>query len=214
MPRTKAQNEQKREEKREKILQAAIQLFSQYGFSETTVATIAKEAGVSFGSVFSYFPSKEELFRSALLEPLEREIGPLLLYTGEEGGSPLERIKQMVEKQVLTIARQNSYLRLIQLVLAQPGRFPDLFKELDAFLPKFISNLKPLVVKGQEAGELAKLDPQNVILSYLSFLFGIRLTILDTPDNSVWQLYARQGVWLFGPCSAEFIRWAEKGRRP
>jgi AcrR family transcriptional regulator len=51
----------KAEETREKILDAALQLFRQRGFDETTMRDIAAEAGVATGAAYYYFRSKEEM---------------------------------------------------------------------------------------------------------------------------------------------------------
>lgn len=51
----------KAEETRERILDAALQLFRQRGFDETTMREIAHEAGVATGAAYYYFRSKEEL---------------------------------------------------------------------------------------------------------------------------------------------------------
>lgn len=51
-----------KEEVRERIIQAAIQSFSQTGFDRTKVDDIAKRLGLSKGTIYLYFTSKEELF--------------------------------------------------------------------------------------------------------------------------------------------------------
>src|SRR3954452_13684126 len=51
----------KAEETRERILDAALSLFRQRGFDETTMRDIAAEAGVATGAAYYYFRSKEEL---------------------------------------------------------------------------------------------------------------------------------------------------------
>ena len=51
----------KSEETREKILNAALDLFRRNGFEKTTMREIASEAGVALGSAYYYFASKEEL---------------------------------------------------------------------------------------------------------------------------------------------------------
>lgn len=48
-------------EKRDLILQAALKLFVQYGFHGTPTSKIASEAGVSNGTLFHYFSTKDEL---------------------------------------------------------------------------------------------------------------------------------------------------------
>jgi AcrR family transcriptional regulator len=49
------------EERRKDILDAALRLFRERGFNETTVSDIAAEAGMATGTVYLYFPSKEDV---------------------------------------------------------------------------------------------------------------------------------------------------------
>ena len=59
------------EQKKEDIYQAALKLFSHNGFSKTTIKDIAAEAGVSFGTVFTYYENKETLFTECVNRPLQ-----------------------------------------------------------------------------------------------------------------------------------------------
>ncbi|UCE82897.1 MAG: TetR/AcrR family transcriptional regulator [Deltaproteobacteria bacterium] len=54
--------EARRKEKKERILEAAAQVFAMRGYSGTLVADIAVQAGVGKGTVYEYFDSKEDLF--------------------------------------------------------------------------------------------------------------------------------------------------------
>lgn len=58
--------EQKKERTRQRIAEAAHDLFGERGFDGVTVAEIARAAEVSEGTVFNYFPTKEELFYSGM----------------------------------------------------------------------------------------------------------------------------------------------------
>lgn len=58
---------------KKKVLQTALTLFANSGFHATTTAKIAKEAGVSEGTIYKYFKSKDDLLAS-LLEPILSEI--------------------------------------------------------------------------------------------------------------------------------------------
>src|SRR5690606_25799363 len=53
--------ERQKEERREAILDAAVTLFDQLGYSATTVEQIAARAGVSAPTVFNYFGSKQDI---------------------------------------------------------------------------------------------------------------------------------------------------------
>jgi AcrR family transcriptional regulator len=54
------------EEKRARILDAALAEFSSRGFNAANINTIAKNAGISIGSMYTYFHSKEDLFLTVL----------------------------------------------------------------------------------------------------------------------------------------------------
>jgi AcrR family transcriptional regulator len=54
--------ERKKQQTRAAIAEAAARLFAARGFDAVTVADVARDAGVSVGTVFNYFPAKEDLF--------------------------------------------------------------------------------------------------------------------------------------------------------
>ncbi|MGE7946351.1 TetR/AcrR family transcriptional regulator [Lysinibacillus sp. NPDC093688] len=196
---TKLTNDEKKKRKRSTILNAAIKLYSDTGFAETKVADIAKEAGVSFGTVFTYFDSKEALYESAILEPL-KEIKPYFIEVGEHfKGEPLEVVKEMIDCHVQLFSMRSEYLRLIQQVLARPDRFPKLFKELDDFVKVFKDSIYPVIEEGQRLGYFYEESPSLIAESYFSILNGMRLTFIDEYTNVMRQDISRQALRLFGP---------------
>jgi len=50
----------------DKILDSAFKVFGEQGFQATTVKAIAEGAGISSGSIYTYFPDKEALFKAAV----------------------------------------------------------------------------------------------------------------------------------------------------
>lgn len=55
-------------DKRDKLLQAALKLFVSQGFNDTPTSKIAKEAGIASGTLFYFFPTKDDLIISLYLE--------------------------------------------------------------------------------------------------------------------------------------------------
>jgi TetR/AcrR family transcriptional regulator, fatty acid metabolism regulator protein len=55
-------------DKRRLILQAAVRVFARQGFHACRVSDIADEAGVAYGLVYHYFPSKDEVLNTLFLE--------------------------------------------------------------------------------------------------------------------------------------------------
>jgi AcrR family transcriptional regulator len=58
------------EEREQRILDAALELFVHYGYDKTTVSDIAQEAGVSKGAIYLHFESKDDLFEALLIREL------------------------------------------------------------------------------------------------------------------------------------------------
>ncbi|MEW9501029.1 TetR/AcrR family transcriptional regulator [Jeotgalibacillus marinus] len=198
MPKTVEQNKKLKEEKKKLILKEAIKLFSQNGYSNTTIEKVAKAAGVSFGSVFSYFKNKESLFNAAVLDPLS-DSKKYLMCIDDFEGTPLERVNQAIDKHIYYFSRNGEYLRLLQFVLAQPNRYPALILELDCFLMDFQTSLVKVIKEGQQTKELYTTNPEWIALSYFSFLNGARLTLTVEPDHDIWKLYKMQALRLFAP---------------
>src|SRR3989304_2748951 len=57
-----------KEARRQQILDAARELFFRRGFEQTTVEDIAEKTELSKGTIYIYFPSKEEIYISLMLE--------------------------------------------------------------------------------------------------------------------------------------------------
>ena len=55
-------------EKREQIMKAALKLFCEHGFQNTSTANISREANVATGTLFLYFPTKEALINALYIE--------------------------------------------------------------------------------------------------------------------------------------------------
>ena len=65
-PRTKEQNEDIKQQKELLIIESALELFAEEGFTGTSMQSISKKAGVSKGSLYNYFESKEDLLVGVL----------------------------------------------------------------------------------------------------------------------------------------------------
>lgn len=75
-----------------RIVAAAMELFWEKGYGSTSIANILGRAGVNSGSLYHYFPGKQDLL-VAVLETYRDGIGPMLLEPAWEGvDDPVERV--------------------------------------------------------------------------------------------------------------------------
>lgn len=71
MPRRKEEFVKIREQSRSHILQVALTLFADHGFDGTSMAMIAKKAGISVSLAYNYFKSKDDLLKELFASKLE-----------------------------------------------------------------------------------------------------------------------------------------------
>ena len=84
------------EDKRAAILAAAFSRFTHYGYRRTVIDDIAREAGISKGTVYLYFESKEAIFRALVQQVLDRALEGVAAARRAEG--PIaERIYRMLD---------------------------------------------------------------------------------------------------------------------
>jgi AcrR family transcriptional regulator len=93
-----SKREQRREDRRDEIKQAAIKVFSEHGYHAAKVSQIVKEVGVAQGTFYLYFEGKEQIFGEILEDFLELVVStiaawePSDLDTREALGSDLKRV--------------------------------------------------------------------------------------------------------------------------
>ncbi|ASJ55181.1 TetR family transcriptional regulator [Brevibacillus formosus] len=188
----------KMKQKRETILQQAILLFAERGYDDTTIAKVAKASGVSFGSVFTYFENKDQLFHAAVTEPLQEHSLKLLDFD-PQASEPLLELERMVTNHIKIFAAFDSYLRLVVQVVGYYNRFAHSFVELDAFHNIFREKIAELLINGQEKGLLHVQDPKYVATAYMSLLIGLRVNLTDEPQSNMWEKFVPFAMQLFGP---------------
>jgi len=118
-PRTEQQFGEIREQRKAAIMHAGLELFGQYSIESTSIAMIAKQAGISKGLMYNYFESKEALIVAIVTDGLQRfiEITPLHIdhtVTKNELIEYLETTCSILENNI-------SYWKLYFSILMQPS---------------------------------------------------------------------------------------------
>lgn len=89
-----------RAETRDRILDAIERLLARFGYKKTTIDDIAREAGIGKGTVYLYFPSKEEIALCSIDRVVER-VQDRLREIARSNRSGLDRIREMLMQRVL-----------------------------------------------------------------------------------------------------------------
>lgn len=72
LPEPTAKRERRKQARPGELLEAALDLFVEKGFAATRSEEVAARAGVSKGTLFLYFPSKEELFKAVVMDSIAK----------------------------------------------------------------------------------------------------------------------------------------------
>lgn len=137
---------------KQKIMDAAIKLFSELGFYRTSMDDIAKEAGVAKGTLYYHFEGKGQLFEQLVTEGLHtlmREMDTVM-----ELGQPADvQIRAIIEKHVELFLRYSELVQIISNELSS-GIEPDILNRLRQLMATYIAFLTNALREGCEAGEL------------------------------------------------------------
>ena len=157
--------------KSEKILDAALLLFSTRGFYATTIPDIAKAMGMSVGNLYNYFSSKEILAKE-IIKYSSNILGSEIRAVNEEEGSAKEKIRKIVALyfQMATSKPQhiNYFLRVY---LANK----EVFKEgCEGMLcvSSFVTELMIFFEDGVARGELRNQDFFSAFGLFMGYLGG------------------------------------------
>lgn len=134
---------------RDRLLGAAAQLFATDGFSGTSVAMIAKRAGVTTGAIYSNFSGKEDLFAAVVERHMARQVHEYRrLYS--EGSSPAERMQSGADRWMALINDEPEYFPLYVEVWRVSLTDAGIRRRLRSAYRKLIDELATLVRKGSE----------------------------------------------------------------
>jgi AcrR family transcriptional regulator len=154
---------------RERLLDAARECLHELGYERTTTREILRRAGLSAGSLYHYFPGKEELFAALATRIFERDMRALVSPTDQpSSAAPLASIV------VRLFDPANSTTLLPQLRARAPFE-PDLARALARWDEQMVGAMSGLVRAAQGDGLVQKdLDAPALVELVIIFFEGLR----------------------------------------
>jgi len=136
---------------REKLMKAALTLFTQRGYSATTVRELVEAAGVTKPVLYYYFGSKEGLFLELMRTHFGRLEAVVDVYRKGEG-SVRKRLTAILEKGFVYVRQDLDFIRLMHAVYyGPPGEAP--YFDFDAYHQRYHDLITRFMEKGIERGE-------------------------------------------------------------
>ncbi|MGI8766687.1 MAG: TetR/AcrR family transcriptional regulator [Gemmatimonadaceae bacterium] len=157
------------EERPHQILQAALEVFDEHGLAGARLEDIAKRAGVSKGTIYLYFPNKEELFREMVRSTVVEAI-----VAGEqipEVGTAVDQLTTFM-RGYWGFVRTPAFAVIYRVAVSELHQFPDLVEfYVGEVMLRTQQLLARIISRGVSGGEFRSQDP-TVAARMLTSLFS------------------------------------------
>jgi AcrR family transcriptional regulator len=140
------------------IVDAALEVFAERGFSAARLDDVAARAGISKGTLYLYFPSKEELFKAVVRQALLPNLARVERLLREHPGPAAAQVELMIGQ--IGALLQNTRLGAIpKLIIAESGNFPELARfYLEEVIQRGLGLFATVLERGIASGELRPVD--------------------------------------------------------
>ncbi len=164
--------------RRQQIIEAARACFSRQGFHQTSIQDICKEAGLSPGAVYGYFPSKEHIIAATCLD-CQQGIIDMISAAKSEGDSPLQTVNIIMDHG-FSMLSSDSFLEFGMMNVqgwSEAMRSKEVREALlTATFDTLGQALAGLIQEAQERGELTRdVEPQAVAFTIMAMFHGLVL---------------------------------------
>ena len=146
-----AHNNNNKNDKRERILKAATQVFAQHGFYKSKISEIARRADVADGTIYLYFKNKDDLLISLFEDEMSKIIQNMKDEVNRVEGVE-NKIRKFIEVHLELIASNKELAEVLQIELRQSHKF---MKEyMGTKLNDYLNIISGIISQGQRNGEV------------------------------------------------------------
>jgi AcrR family transcriptional regulator len=183
--------ERQKEQRREVIAAAALELFKRNGFAATTLEQIAVQAGVSAPTVVNYFGGKQEILLALLKQPDEQAMREARANLDDDS-DPMEALctfEGLMTDYQLQAMPASLWRELAPFLLTG-----DLAEAMSPWNAAVIEETKALLLHFQQAGKVREsidLDVVATLFNQYANMAFIRLATQETPDRVAHALHMR-----------------------
>lgn len=136
-------------DKRNRILQAAIEVFSRKGFFNSKVSEIARASGVADGTIYLYFKNKDDLLISLFEEKMAEVVADVKKRI-QAGEGPLDKMRIFIENHMGLLECEAGLIEVLQVELRQSSKFLKDYTPVKFF--EYLDVLSGVLEEGKQAG--------------------------------------------------------------
>ncbi|MBK8171341.1 MAG: TetR/AcrR family transcriptional regulator [Sandaracinaceae bacterium] len=174
MPRTAEDNQRIKDERREDILTASRTVFARKGLSATKMSDIASAAGLSYGLVYHYFDSKEEIFAEIVRHAVQDTLN-FASSVDVSDASPLEKLRAFCEFKIQKSVHRPEMHLIITQAFATDALPPEALAAIRQYGSKISETVRSWIQQGQETGHIIEGDPVELDMALFCALQGLAM---------------------------------------
>lgn len=178
---------QSRPERVDQILDAALRLFAEKGFHNTRMDDLVDETGLSKGSLYWYFDSKDEIILAVLKRLFDLEFYQMEALLDQDG-SAVDRLRALALLTGEEMAALEPMLSIVFEFYSLAGRRPDVRQVLGEYLARYRDGLTRLIEQGQERSEVRPGPPGETAMSIIAVFEGLLVLWALDPASMDWQV--------------------------
>jgi len=150
---TATPRQRRKDARPQELLDAALELFVEKGFAATRSEEVATRAGVAKGTLYRYYPSKEELFKAMVRENLSVHIAESAALAAQYQGSIAELLSQMMMAWWSKVGHGNAGV-VCKIMMVEARNFPELARfYVDEVITPSQNLIGGLIERGIRSGE-------------------------------------------------------------
>ncbi|HUF98064.1 MAG TPA: TetR family transcriptional regulator [Ilumatobacter sp.] len=179
-------------QRKQQIVEAAMALFAERGYSATRISDICESAGVAKGLFYWYFPTKLDLF-SELVRTMRQQLRRAQARAADADADPLTRIRQGAEASVRFMAEHSNYFELLDVERSDPA----IASVLRSGSSVYRDDVTALVIEAQSAGLIVDANPHLMAVGVLGAVAAFDSARRSSKiDVSTDELAATVGEWV------------------
>ncbi|MED1863095.1 TetR/AcrR family transcriptional regulator [Fictibacillus nanhaiensis] len=163
-------------DKQRKILEAAIDTFSEKGYASSSTSEIAKKAGVAEGTIFRHFKTKKELLLAIVTPTVAKFVAPFFIksFAKEVFENEYEHYEDLIrviaQNRLEFVRKQFPVLKIFIQEIAFHDELREPFQKL--FTEHVYQKFKKIIEHFQEKGEIVSLPPETIMRMTASSIIG------------------------------------------
>ncbi|MGC1408995.1 MAG: TetR family transcriptional regulator [Acetobacteraceae bacterium] len=144
------------------IIAAALASFAVRGYAATKLEDVAAAAGISKGTIYLYFPTKEDLFRAVVRQAVLPNLEAAEAQFADHAGSCADLLRLLAQRFLQLL--DSDLTAVPKLVVAESGNFPAIAQfYADTVLRRAFTLIEGILTRGMERGEFRRMDVHAVL---------------------------------------------------